>query len=59
MVSDSRLLQKPYGTARNRMWNVTEKFARWALKEITGQEFRSGREWDAWLDKNRKEYCGK
>jgi len=43
-----------YWEARHKIWNDAEGWARWALKEITGQEFRSVREWEAWVDANKK-----
>ncbi len=41
---------------RTKLLNLSESWIRWALKEITGQEFRSQREWDAWLKMNKKDY---
>lgn len=46
----------PYWQARVKLWHASEGWVRWALKEITGQEFRSPREWEAWLKENRKDY---
>jgi hypothetical protein len=43
-------------TAREKLWRASEGWARWALKEITGQEFRLQREWEAWLRLNKKDY---
>ena len=45
-----------YWEARYKIWQASEGWVRWALKEITGQEFRTHREWAAWLDANKKEY---
>jgi hypothetical protein len=45
-----------YWDARNRLWQASESWVRWALKEITGEEFRSGKEWEAWLKLNKKEF---
>jgi hypothetical protein len=45
-----------YFTARDKLNRVSEGWVRWALKEITGQEYRSPREWEAWLKANKKEY---
>lgn len=42
--------------AREKLWRASEGWVRWALKEITGQEFRSQREWEAWLKENKKDY---
>ena len=43
-------------TAREKLWRVSEGWVRWALKEITGQELRSSREWEAWFKMNKKDY---
>jgi hypothetical protein len=43
-------------TAREKLWRASEGWVRWALKEITGQEMRSAREWEAWLKVNKKDY---
>ncbi len=45
-----------YWEARFKLWQAYESWARWALKEITGQEFRTHREWAAWLNENKKKY---
>jgi hypothetical protein len=45
-----------YWDARVKLWQKSESWVRWALKETTGQEFRSAREWAAWLKENRKDY---
>lgn len=43
-----------YWEARTKLWHEHESWTRWALKEITGQEFRSVREWQAWLKQQDK-----
>jgi hypothetical protein len=45
-----------YWDARIKLWQRSESWIRWALKETTGQEFRSAREWAAWLKDNKKDY---
>lgn len=45
-----------YWDARIKLWQKSESWTRWALKEATGQEFRSAREWAAWLKENKKDY---
>lgn len=45
-----------YWQERVKLWHKSEGWARWALKEITGKEFRSYREWDAWLKENKKDF---
>ncbi len=45
-----------YWKARYTLWQATEGWTRWVLKEVTGQEYRSMREWQAWYRKNEKEY---
>jgi hypothetical protein len=45
-----------YWKARTQLWQASEAWVRWALKEVTGQEFRSTREWNAWYAENKKEY---
>jgi hypothetical protein len=45
-----------YWEARHKIWIDAEGWARWALKEITGQEFRSVREWEAWVRQNKKTF---
>ena len=42
--------------AREKLWRASESWVRWALKEITGQEFRFKREWEGWLKQNKKDY---
>ena len=45
-----------YWKARVTVWNAGgEGWARWALKEITGLEFRTAREWRSWVKANKKE----
>lgn len=38
-----------YWELRTKHWYEYEGWTRWALKETTGQEYRSVREWQAWL----------
>lgn len=38
-----------YWEARTKIWFDAEGWTRWALKEITQQEYRSANEWRAWL----------
>ncbi len=46
-----------YWQARHAIWvNGGEGWARWALKEITGKEFRTVREWDDYIKANKKEF---
>lgn len=45
-----------YWEARYKIWQASEGWVRWALKEITDQEFRTHREWAAWLDANKKDF---
>jgi hypothetical protein len=45
-----------YWDARIKLWQKSESWVRWALKETTGQEFRSAREWAAWLKENGLDY---
>jgi len=45
-----------YWEARYKIWLASEGWVRWALKEITGQEYRTHREWAAWLDANKKDF---
>jgi len=47
---------EPYWRARAKLWQASEGWVRWALKEITGLEYRSPREWEAWLKMNKKDY---
>lgn len=44
----------PYWEARTKLWYDHEGWTRWALKEITGQTFRSAREWQAWFKQQDK-----
>ncbi len=43
-----------YWEKRYKIWQETEGYIRWALKEITGNEFRTHREWKAWVSANKK-----
>jgi len=43
-----------YWEARAKLWQSYEGWTRWALKELTGQEYRSQREWQAWLKQQDK-----
>lgn len=52
--SDPKNPPASYWEARHKIWHDAEGWARWSLKEITGQEFRSAREWTAWVDANKK-----
>lgn len=45
-----------YWKARYEIWLKSEGWVRWALKEITGQEYRTFREWKAWWDRFGKDY---
>ena len=45
-----------YWEARYKIWHTSEGWARWALKEITGNEFRTYREWAAWAAANAKDF---
>lgn len=45
-----------YWQARHELWAPSEAWVRWALKEITGEEFRTGVEWKLWYDENEKEF---
>jgi hypothetical protein len=45
-----------YWEARYKIWQATEGWVRWALKEITGQEFRTHREWAAYVSANKKKF---
>jgi hypothetical protein len=45
-----------YWQERVKLWHKSEGWARWALKEITTKEFRSYREWEAWLKENKKDF---
>jgi hypothetical protein len=47
---------EPYWRARAKLWQASEGWVRWALKEITGLEYKSPREWEAWLKMNKKDY---
>ncbi len=54
--NDPKNPPETYWKSRVKLWQVSEGWIRWALKEITGQEFRSPREWEAWLKMNKKDY---
>lgn len=43
-----------YWEVRRRLWEEYEGWARWALKETTGQQFRDVREWQAWMKQQDK-----
>lgn len=43
-----------YWEIRARHHQTYEGWVRWSLKELTGQEFRSQREWQAWLKQQDK-----
>ncbi len=45
-----------YWEARYKIWLASEGWVRWALKEITGQEFRTHREWAAWVGLHEKDF---
>ncbi len=45
-----------YWKARHKIWTASEGWVRWALKEITEQEFRTHREWEAWVAANEKKF---
>ena len=45
-----------YFKGRSDLWHAGEGWVRWALKETTAQEFRSAREWEAWLKLNKKDF---
>ena len=45
-----------YWEARHKLWQASEGWVRWALKETTGQEFRQYREWEAWVRQNKKDF---
>ncbi len=45
-----------YWEARYKLWQVSEGWVRWALKEITDKEYRTHREWKAWLKANEKKF---
>lgn len=47
--NDPKCPPASYWEARTRLWQDYEGWARWALKEITGQQYRSVREWQAWM----------
>jgi len=56
-VNDGKNPPATYWEARTKMWQDYEGWARWALKEITGEEYRSAREWKAWLKlQDKKEF---
>ena len=45
-----------YWEARYKIWQASEGWVRWALKEITGQEYRTHREWKAWVEQHKKDF---
>jgi hypothetical protein len=46
-----------YWELRVKLHQTYEGWTRWALKEMTGQEFRSQREWQAWFkQQDKKDY---
>jgi hypothetical protein len=45
-----------YWEARYEIWQASEGWVRWALKEITGQQYRTHREWKAWVAQNEKKF---
>ena len=45
-----------YWEARYELWHASEGWVRWALQEITGQKYRSQREWKAWAAANEKKF---
>jgi len=45
-----------YWEARYKIWLASEGWVRWALKEITGEEYRTHREWKAWVAVNKKRF---
>jgi hypothetical protein len=45
-----------YWEARYKIWQASEGWVRWALKEITDKEFRTHREWAAWAAANAKDF---
>lgn len=45
-----------YWEARHKSWQESEGWVRWLLKEIAGQEYRTVREWQAWLKLNKKDF---
>lgn len=45
-----------YWEARHKAWQASEGWVRWVLKEITAQEYRTVREWQAWLKMNKKDF---
>jgi hypothetical protein len=53
--SDPKNPPASYWEGRHTLWTASEGWVRWALKEITGQEFRTAREWNAWLERNEKD----
>ena len=56
-VIDGSTPPPTYWEARTKMWNDSEGWIRWALKEITGESFQTAREWAAWLEMHKKEYA--
>lgn len=55
-VHDGKNPPASYWEARVKLWQASEGWVRWALKEITGLEYRSAGEWEAWLKQNRKDF---
>lgn len=45
-----------YWEARHNLWAPSEAWVRWALKEITGEEYRTAAEWKVWYEINEKDY---
>ena len=45
-----------YWEARFNLWAPSEAWVRWALKEITGEEYRTAAEWKVWYEINEKDY---
>lgn len=45
-----------YWEARYKLWQKSEGWVRWALKEITEKEYRTHREWQAWVKLNKKRF---
>jgi len=43
-----------YWKARWKLWEVIRPEAVWALKEITGENFETGRRWKAWFEEDGK-----
>ena len=47
--SDPKNPEADYWEARTKLWHDYEGWTRWVLKETTGREYRSLREWQAWF----------